>query len=154
MKQKYAALQKYLKIKGLVKDNYRQFGCQLFLSRHTARTICLIRIAHSSVRQFEVCFCYCSNEMQLRHIWRAKQNNSRWQPTRRYTRYYFISAVSCGLNWICMPVLAGMRALGARGRWSPLVVVTCHVCMPVLRSQRRLSVEDKTASKHTLSASW
>ena len=29
-------------------DNYKQ----LFLSRHTARTICLIRIAHSSVRQF------------------------------------------------------------------------------------------------------
>ena len=30
-------------------DNYKQ----LFLSRHTARTICLIRIAHSSVRQFD-----------------------------------------------------------------------------------------------------
>ena len=34
-------------------DNWGQLRCQLFLSRHTARTICLIRIAHSSVRQFE-----------------------------------------------------------------------------------------------------
>ena len=49
----------------ILKDNFRQFGCQLFLSRHTARTICLIRIAHSSVRQFKEDFVFalmkCSN---------------------------------------------------------------------------------------------
>ena len=43
--------------------------CQLFLSRHTARTICLIRIAHSSVRQF--------NE----HIvWVGRMRWAHWQP--------------------------------------------------------------------------
>ena len=39
--------------RSIYNDNYRQLRRQLFLSRHTARTICLIRIAHSSVRQFE-----------------------------------------------------------------------------------------------------
>ena len=44
-------------------------GCQLFLSRYTARTICLIRIAHSSVRQF--------NE----HIvWVGRMRWAHWQP--------------------------------------------------------------------------
>ena len=42
----------------ILKDNFRQFRHQLFLSRHTARTICLIRIAHSSVRQFKEDFVF------------------------------------------------------------------------------------------------
>ena len=43
LKQKYAALQKYLKIKGLVKDNYRQFGCQLLSIRGLIFVIALIK---------------------------------------------------------------------------------------------------------------
>ena len=42
----------------ILNDNFRQFRHQLFLSRHTARTICLIRIAHSSVRQFKEDFVF------------------------------------------------------------------------------------------------
>ena len=38
----------------ILNDNFRQFGCQL-----------------SSIQGG---FCFCSNEMQLYRIWRAKQN--------------------------------------------------------------------------------
>ena len=53
-----------------------------------------------------------------------------------------------------MPGLAGMRALGARGRISPLVVVTCQVDLPILRSHSRLSVDESTVSKSMPSANW
>ena len=43
----------YTQLDWLCLNNWGQLRCQLFLFRHTVRTICLIRIAHSSVRQFE-----------------------------------------------------------------------------------------------------
>ena len=40
----------------ILNNNYCQFGCQLL--------------------SIQGLFCFCSNEMQLRRIWRAKQNNN------------------------------------------------------------------------------
>ena len=59
--------------------------CQLFLSRHTARTICLIRIAHSSVRQFEDDLLFGLKE---RHV----AGNPKQNRLRRVTAFF------CGGN--------------------------------------------------------
>ena len=57
-----------------LKDNERQLGSYLAIRlERSASFASLIRL-YVNYRQFKDIFCFCSNEMQLCRIWRAKQN--------------------------------------------------------------------------------
>ena len=75
--------QNYPKFQGVFLRQFTSIKSTIILISPYGSNDLLIRFTHSAVRQFKDNFCLCSNEMQLRRIWRAKQNEGNIWRLRR-----------------------------------------------------------------------